>query len=292
MVHKGRGKENQPKQFPPTVVLFVFCLLAGLIYSNTFSNPFLFDDTGNIEGNPLIRDLANFLNLSGTRYVGYLTFALNYQFGGLNVFGYHLVNLLIHIANGFLVYWLVVLLVRVFPSPFPPPPGGRGRGEGIALIAALLFIVHPIQTQAVTYIVQRFASLVTLFYLLAVVCYLKWRLFGETTDQGPGTRDQKLQVTGHGSPVTGLFKRSRVWYVASLLSTLLAMKTKENSFTLPLMILLVEWIFFRRITRKQWLILIPFLLTLFIIPLSLSYQEPSTVVDPTRMDIPTLSRWE
>ncbi|MBI4412380.1 MAG: hypothetical protein HY541_07855, partial [Deltaproteobacteria bacterium] len=270
-------------------VLFLLSLAALLVYSNTFSVPFHYDDQLNIVDNPQVHSLADFTDFLGSRSVGFLSFALNYAAGGLNVFGYHLVNLLIHVANGFLVYWLVVLL---FQSVIPAKAGIQslrpgmdsrfrgndvfGRSGYVALTTALLFIVHPIQTQAVTYVVQRLASLMTLFYLLAVVCYLKWRLFGETTDQGPGTRDQKLQVTGlfkrslvtgHRSLVTGHW--SRVWYVASLLSTLLAMKTKENSFTLPFMILLVEWVFFRPVRKKQWMALIPFLLTLLIVPFSM-----------------------
>src|SRR3989338_8070945 len=156
--------------------LIILSLLAGLVYSNSFSVPFHFDDHLNIVENARIKQPASFTDFSGTRYVGFLSFALNYQFGGLNVFGYHLVNLLIHIANVFLVYWLVLLLFRASSSPSPIPHSPSPFAPWIALTTALLFLVHPIQTQAVTYIVQRFASLVTLFYLLAVVCYLKWRL--------------------------------------------------------------------------------------------------------------------
>ncbi|MBI2340743.1 MAG: tetratricopeptide repeat protein, partial [Deltaproteobacteria bacterium] len=198
-------------KFSPLKIFILLTLLVVLVYSNIFSAPFLFDDTGNIEGNPQIRDLANFLDPAGTRYVGFLSFALNYAAGGLNVFGYHLVNVLIHVANGFLVYVLVLLLLRL--------PAGSLEGSSInhqpstidhqrssfpiALFTALLFLVHPVQTQAVTYIVQRFASLVTLFYLVAVVCYVKWRL---------------SQTIGPGGPL-GL-----IYFFASLLSILLAMK--------------------------------------------------------------------
>jgi len=238
----------EPIDFPDRslAVLLLLSLLAALIYSNTFSIPFHFDDADNIVQNPQIKDLTNFFDLSGSRYVGFLSFALNYSVGGLQVFEYHLVNLIIHIANGFLVYSLVLLLFKAesqhsslttHDSPLTTVPW-------IALGAAMLFVAHPIQTQAVTYIVQRFASLVTLFYLLTVFCYLKWRLASSET-------------------------RSRyLWYGGALLSTVLAMKTKENSFTLPFMILSVEAIFFRSSTRKRWLALLPFLLTLPIIPLS------------------------
>ncbi len=249
----------------PLAVLLLLCVLTTLIYSNTFSVPFLFDDKPNILENPQIKDLNNFFDLSGSRYMGFLSFALNYHFGGLHVFGYHLVNLLIHITNGFLVYILVLLLFQgsaLVHSPLsrtlPLEGGGKGGGATlnsqltmapwIALATALLFVVHPIQTQAVTFIVQRFASLAALFYLLAVVCYLKWRL------ADPQAKSRYL------------------WYATAMLSTVLAMKTKENSFTLPFMILVVEAVFFRPLTkirlRWRWVALIPFLLTLPVIPLS------------------------
>jgi tetratricopeptide (TPR) repeat protein len=236
----------------PLAALSLIAVIATLIYSNTFSASFHFDDVNNIVNNPTIKSLSNFVDFSGTRYIGFLSFALNYHFGGLNVFGYHLVNLLIHITNGFLVYSLVLLLFKASES-------GKGQetaylsaqtqesastSSWIALATALLFVAHPIQTQAVTYIVQRFASLAALFYLSTVVCYLKWRL-------------------------NSLENRSRYfWYAGALVSTILAMKTKENTFTLPFMLVLVELVFFRPLAKKSWIGLIPFLLTLPIIPLS------------------------
>ncbi|MBI3811444.1 MAG: tetratricopeptide repeat protein [Nitrospirae bacterium] len=236
----------------PPVALLLASLLATLIYSNTFSVPFHFDDIQNIVENPRIKYLSNFLDLSGSRYVGFLSFALNYHFGGLHVFGYHLVNLLIHITNGFLVYTLVLLLFKIPISgeTLGPAPTDHGRNElrpyvpFVALATALLFIAHPLQTQAVTYIIQRFASLAALFYLLTVVAYLTYRL------AQPESRNRFL------------------WYGMALLSTILAMKTKENSFTLPLMILMIEAVFFRPQIKKQWVTLLPFLATLLIIPLS------------------------
>jgi tetratricopeptide (TPR) repeat protein len=226
----------------PLAALLLIGLIAALIYSNTFSASFHFDDVPNITDNPKIKHLVNLLDFSGSRYVGFLTFALNYRFGGLSLFGFHLVNLLIHIANGLLVYGLVRLLLkspRLLPSPALTP-----AAPAIALCTALLFVVHPIQTQAVTYIVQRFASLATLFYLLTLLCYLKWRL----------------------SPPDN--NRRHLWYAAAFLATLLAMKTKETTFTLPFMLLLVEIVGFGSPSRKQWIGLIPFFLTLPIIPLS------------------------
>jgi tetratricopeptide (TPR) repeat protein len=223
----------------PTVFL-ILSLLSTISYSNTFSVPFLFDDIDHIPQNPLIKDLSHFWDLSSHRYIGFLSFALNYQFGGLNVFGYHLVNLLIHMTNGFLVYFLVRLLLRSTDKGSPST-----TAPWIAFFTSLLFISHPIQTQAVTYIVQRFASLATLFYLFAVISYLKWRIAPPSSHAG------------------------YLWYAGALVSVVLAMKTKEIGFTLPFMILLVEIVFFRPLTRSRWVSLIPFLLTLPIIPFSL-----------------------
>jgi tetratricopeptide (TPR) repeat protein len=224
----------------PWIVLFLLSLLAVIIYTNALFSPFQFDDIPNIVENPRIRSFST-LPWSESRYLGFLSFALNYHFGRLDVFGFHLVNLAIHIANGFLVYTLILSL---FKTPQIQSSLDFDRSSWIALAAALLFVAHPIQTQAVTYITQRYASLAAFFYLLAVVVYIKSRT--STSDSG---------------------SRS-LWYAGALLSTVLAMKTKEITFTLPFMLLLVEAIFFGSFTRKRWIGLIPFLLTLLIIPLS------------------------
>ncbi|HET6464341.1 MAG TPA: tetratricopeptide repeat protein, partial [Nitrospiria bacterium] len=220
----------------PFAALLLIGLIAPLIYSNTFSASFHLDDAQNIVDNPKIKHLASLLDFSGSRYVGFLTFALNYRFGGLSLFGFHLVNLMIHMTNGILVYILIRLL---FQAPrLAPQPAFAAAPPAIALCTALLFVVHPLQTQAVTYIVQRFASLASLFYLLTVVCYLRWRLCPPES------------------------KRRSLWYAAAFLMTLLAMKTKEITFTLPAMLLLLEFVAFGPPTRKQWIGLIPFFLTL------------------------------
>jgi tetratricopeptide (TPR) repeat protein len=100
----------------------------------------------------------------------------------------------------------------------------RGSARYIALLTGLIFVVHPVQTEAVTYIFQRFASLMTLFYLLSMLTYVRWR----------------MRVEGEGR--FGL--RGAALYVVSLLSAVLAMKTKENAFTLPLMVFMYEFFFF------------------------------------------------
>jgi tetratricopeptide (TPR) repeat protein len=270
---KRTARARAGRWLQPLTVFLGLILLAIAIYSNTFSVPFQFDDRSNIVDNPLIKHLHNLLNFTRSRSVGLLTFALNHHFGQLHVFGYHLVNLLIHLTNGGLVALLVLLLCRathrppLAPDALHPtaaPPAAPPSAPWIALTAAALFLVHPVQTQAVTYIVQRFASLAALFYLLTVICYLCGRL----------------------SAPTGL--RRWGWYGAAFITTVLAMKTKENTFTLPFMLLLVELVFFGRPTRRGWLGLLLVLLTLCMMPLAypglLKMGLPRATMEISRLD--------
>jgi tetratricopeptide (TPR) repeat protein len=228
------------------VALLTFVAL--VIYSNTFQVPFLFDDEGSILLNTGVHGLSNFIsggyNFLPNRVVAYLTFAINYHFGGLNVVGYHLANLLIHTFNSVLAYYLVRVTFR---TPLLKNSFSESRIRVFALTVALLFVSHPIQTQAVTYIVQRLTSLSTLFYLAALLCYAQWRLNRE---------ESAALFTLKASP----------WYALSLISTVLAMKTKEIAFTLPFIILLYECSFFGLVKRKLLVKITPLLLTLAIIP--------------------------
>ena len=259
---------------PGKVVSILIIVAVGLIaYSNAFGVPFVFDDGLQIELNPMIKNLNNFVlyfkgdnigstpgySFSPSRIVGHLTFALNYAIGGLDVTGYHIFNLAVHIINAVLVYILVFI---TFQTPYFSREKSNvkhGRSENVsrsvddshftALFAALLFVSHPVQTQAVTYIVQRFASLATMFYLFSLVLYIYGRLRTQRDD-------------------------NRMWvlivvYVSSLLSALLAMKTKEIAFTLPFIIILYEFIFFSASLKKRLLVMLPVLLMLIIIPLTL-----------------------
>ena len=103
--------------------------ICSIVYSNTLESPFVFDDKFVIVENPIVKDFGYMLNPSEAkvhkghfeyesfrrRYIGYLTFAINYWFHKLDVTGYHLVNIAIHIINGLIVYWLVIL---TFKTPF------------------------------------------------------------------------------------------------------------------------------------------------------------------------------
>ncbi|OGP14932.1 MAG: hypothetical protein A2052_05380 [Deltaproteobacteria bacterium GWA2_54_12] len=235
----------------------VICaLLAAVVYSNTFTASFQFDDHLYVIDYCRTHALSSFFPPHGTRYLTYLTFALNYLAGGLNPAGYHIVNLFIHIINGVLVYLLAMSLIR------SPRLAEKGLPAfHIALLAALLFIAHPVQTEAVTYITQRFASLATLFYLLALTAYLRYRAGGQS------------------------FKAKASFYIVALLSAYAAQVTKEISFTLPFVMLCVEFAFFKGPVLPRLIRLAPFMLAMAVIPWILFGPGTGTAVGGEVMDL-------
>ncbi len=236
----------------PITHLLLIVVLGFIVYSNTFHAPFVFDDERQIVENPVIRDVANFFsNSTGydynpRRFIGYLTLALNYKLGGMDVTGYHIFNVSVHIVNALLVY---ALLSLTFKTEYMKRSSLSSSSGLISFFTAALFLAHPLQTEAVTYIVQRLTSLSTMFYLTALCLYVKWRLL----------RESGRPKVGKGLPL----------YILSLGSIVLAMKTKENAFTLPFILVLYEFFFFRMPARKRLPFLLPILLTLLIVPLSM-----------------------
>jgi tetratricopeptide (TPR) repeat protein len=216
---------NKKGGFPVRHVMAIslMAVLALLAYSNTFHVPFQFDDAPNISENTSVHlkslslewmDQLIKRNSDSLRFFAYLTFALNYYFGGFQVFGYHLVNFLIHLSSGILLYGFLLLTLNL--------PSLRERYGStafpIALISSLFFLSHPIQTQSVTYIVQRMASMAGMFYLLAMVLYIKGRL--------SSGRNRFL------------------FWAGAVLTYLLGLFTKENVAILPLFVALYEFYFF------------------------------------------------
>lgn len=228
-------------------------ILCALIYSNTLNSPFLWDERVFLLDNPIVRDLSFYYTpsraaggqegaLLDRRYIGYLSFALNYRLHGYEVTGYHIVNTAVHILAAWLVYALgfaISLSSRMKDSV-------NARTGGLAaLLGAAVFAAHPVQTEAVTYIFQRLASMSAMFYLFSVAAYAYARM-----------------------GVRGPARASL--YLLSILSALLAMKTKESAFTLPLAILLYEIAFHQGSwqSRARWLV--PYAPLLLVIPLSIS----------------------
>ena len=217
-------------------------------YSNALGGAFVFDDVRQIRDNPIIRDLGSFLpgRYAGlpNRYVAYLTFALNYRLGGLATAGYHLVNVVIHVANALLVYALVRLTFR---TPRLKASALARSSRAIAAVAAALFVAHPLQTQAVSYVAQRLTSLATTFYVGTVVLYAALRL-------GDGALRSRWRAVAGG--------------VAVVATALLAMKTKEIAFTLPAVAAAWDLFLFR--PGRRLLLLIPLAVTALLVPLGVA----------------------
>ncbi len=233
------------------IILF-HAVLGALVYSNIFNAPFVFDDELYIVNNPAIRSIAGLLTWPRPRAFVFLSFAVNYAFSGLDVFGFHLVNVGIHAANGILVFMLVRLTLDA------PAIGGGFKEESfwIAASASVLFMVHPLNTQAVTYTTQRFTSLATLFYLLTIILYAKHRL-----------------SMSNGAP--------RLYYCLSIVTAILAQFAKEIAFTLPVMLALYEFAFFPLSkaygVRRRALKLAPFLSVFIITPVLLMLPDYDAV---------------
>lgn len=219
-----------PRDIVVRCCLVVF--LGIIAYSNTFRMSFTFDDATNILSNHLIREF----NPEGIkqafttrRGIGIVSFQLNYYLSGLSVTGYHLFNLCIHLTAALLVYRLLALMLE---TPCFRSPENTWVGTlPVPFFAALIFVTHPIQTQAVTYIVQRFTSMATMLYLASVVAYLQARMLQE----------QRGRLVSVGSVS---------WAAACLFASLCAFNTKEIAYTLPLALMLVEWICFGLNRRK------------------------------------------
>lgn len=209
------------------------------LYSHTLGSPFVLDDAENIRNNPNNRistltwdSLYNaaFKSLRSKRPLSNISLAFNYYIGGYNVLGYHLFNILIHVASGVVLYLFIQVTLRIHsPSPC--------HDRFVPLIVALLWVVHPVQTQAVTYIIQRMTSMAAFFYLLSMFLYVKARMH-----------------CLEDNPQTGIGKRGYpyVYYLGSLLSGVSALCSKENAATLPFFLFLYEWFFFQNLDRK-WL---------------------------------------
>lgn len=216
-----------------TWLLMALGVLVLLIYANTLSGPFVFDDKHNILQNPHIRlerlspgGIAEAVLKSPAKHrpVANISFALNYYFHRFNPVGFHLVNILIHIFNGILLYLFTKETLR---TPALKTDYDRPAAGWIPFFTAFIWTLHPLQTQSVGYIVQRMNSLAALFYLLSLLFYAKYRL---SQDSRPSSR---LLV---GCAVSGL----------------LAFGSKEIAATLPFFLILYEWYFFQNL-NLHWL---------------------------------------
>ena len=272
-------------------IALLLIVLAGIAaYANSFSGLFVYDDFDSIVNNPHIERLwppssALSVPLWGTaatvdrRPVLSLSFALNHALFGPEPWGYHLVNLAIHIAAGLLLFGVVRRTARcsVIGDQYSERGGkesvqrspdtdhwklntDQSRSTALALSIALLWLVHPLHTSAVTYIVQRAESLMGMFYLLTVYCAIRGFAAGEVSGvrcQVSGGEEKRKSlpslITDHRSLITGARGR---WHTAAILACALGMGTKEVMATAPIVVLLYDFVFvsgsFRAALRRHW----------------------------------------
>lgn len=243
-----------------SIAVVILVITGVLLYGHTLSFPFVFDDHIYLVDNPLVKDGHSFVyngdfvafstlskrlgldpDISTNmilRPVTYLTFYINYIADGMKPRGLRAVNIAIHCANAVLMFMVLLRLLG----------GSRKSGsitevsEGfIPFLAALLFLVHPLQTESVTYIVQRFTSLAAFFYLFTILTYL----------------------ASHSTPnkTTAVFLRG-----TSIGSLVIGLLSKESLFTLPFMLVVLDWLVMGIPLRTVLKRTIPYFLCLPILP--------------------------
>ncbi len=235
------------------IMILVLGLTGGIIYSNTLNSPFVLDDY------PFILEDRNIhlrqINVEGLvdaavhgfpprRWLPNLSFALNYYAGQINVKGYHWVNIGIHVLNGLVLFFFFqITLSLAAASGF-----STHHNRMISFFAALLWLVHPVATQSVTYICQRMTSMAALFYMLSLLMYAHARTLQRSIPRG------NLGADPHPGSPPSKQRASRLWvillFLGCALCSLAAMVTKENAGMLPVFILLYEWFFFQDLKIK------------------------------------------
>ena len=213
-----------------THVLVIIAVMVA--YANSLWGPFVLDDVGSIANNDSIRHLCRIgavlqppagQTVEG-RPVLNLSLALTYAISGLDVRGYHLVNVLIHLAAAVTLFALVRRTLSL-PAcgPFRP-----GQARGLALAVALIWALHPLQTSAVTYIIQRAESLMGLLFLLTLYCITR------------GARSD----------------RPLAWWLAAVAACALGMGTKEVMAAAPVIALVYDRVFlsgsWKATFRQRW----------------------------------------
>ena len=203
------------------LVLFLVPLtLSLLVYINSLYAPFQYDDYDTITQNRDIRDLSDIKSIishSIFRPILFITFAINYKISGLNPLSYHTVNLLLHIVNTL----MVIILTRRIALRFTE----ELYSDRIAFITSILFAVHPIGTEAITYISSRSSLLATTFYLLSLLSYTQ---FNQTENRS----------------------RQILYYILTIIFFLMGVGTKEIILTLPIMIVILD-IFSLKLSLKD-----------------------------------------
>ncbi len=229
---------QQAKKAGLAVAIALIAILGFAVYANSLNGQFIWDDNHQVKNNAYVKDRTQILKIfsedigsgAGRKYGFYrplqiLTYVFDYSLWNLNVRGYHLSNILLHILTALTIFWLINLLYNNFR---------------VALFTSLLFVVHPVHTEAVSYISGRADSLAALFMLLAVICYIK-----------------------------SLGQRQLSFSILMLVSFTLALLSKESTLILPLVLLLYHYSFKQRLKIKPFLPVLTLTLLYIILRLTL-----------------------
>jgi tetratricopeptide (TPR) repeat protein len=245
-VADDRGLPRRPPAAWLAAGLIVLAALAA--YRGSFSGPLVYDDIASIAENPSIRHLSTAalmpprggLTVSG-RPVLNLSFALNYALSGTGVWSYHVANFFIHVLAGLALFGVVRRTLEL--------KGERRKAEGegtetvsdatlLAFAIALLWTVHPLQTESVMYLAQRAESLMGLFYLLTLYCFIR----SVESERDEGRRPY--------SPFA--FRLPPFWAGLAVVACLLGMGTKEVMVSAPLIVFLHDRTFLAGTFREAW----------------------------------------
>jgi len=221
-----------------------------LLYTIALDGGFVLDDKNNIEGNPYIQinsltidslSTAATKSLLPTRPVAYISFGLNYFFNGYSLRGFRLVNVFLHIGTGFLLF----LFVQAFLD-LPAVKKRYGPPGWVPFVAAVIWLVHPIHTQTVNYIVQRMTILAAMFYILSFLLYIRGRV------------------------AAGKYKKV-LFFIGSLVAGLLGLGSKEVVATLPFFIILFEFYFLQDFNRSSLKTILVILAAVLLIACSFAF---------------------
>ena len=232
---------------------------AGLaVYAGSFAGTFVFDDLSTIRFNPAIRSFATAwhqpaglgLTTNG-RPLGAFSLALNYAISGTGVWSYHVFNVAIHLLAGLALFGVVRRTLAGDPgagrNKYPKTRYAELPPVAIAFASALLWTVHPLQTESVTYIGQRVESMMGLFYLLTLYCFIR----GVTGDCSFPAAEP-----GRRSPLPAGEKAARrrrwFWFGLSCLACLFGMLSKEVMVSAPLLVVLYDRTFVSGSFREAW----------------------------------------
>ncbi|MCX6170064.1 MAG: tetratricopeptide repeat protein [Ignavibacteriales bacterium] len=273
-LHVKNEKDFLVLNLPNWILILAVIAVGVILYSNTFKVPFYYDDYDSIVGDPLIKNLDNFFRFPSfydfihARYLSSLTFALNFHFDGINVTGYHIVNIAIHLVNSLLVMMLTSLTLNT--SKLREIFSNKDKTAFI-LIVGLIFISHPVQTQAVTYVIQRMTSLATMCYLASLCIYIKAR---------------SIYLS---SPVksTKKYLKVTILFIFSIISAFMGMGSKQIVLTIPATIIIYEILFFRNKEKRiNWKVVLPLIsiFIIFVIIAILIFGLPSETDEISRKD--------